>query len=77
MRTEVPTRQTLKRGIQLYGSRMGEAVVARMDSDRAMATRLGERRARLRQREAEARQLQLYCRRKMSEREDEGCNGQP
>ena len=45
--SEMPTRQTLKRGI-----RVSEAMVARMDT--GVATKLGERRARLRQQEAEA-----------------------
>ena len=48
---EVPTRQTLRRGV-----RIGEEVVAWMD--RGDATRLGEQRARLRQRQAEASQLE-------------------
>ena len=49
--SEVPTRKTLRRGV-----RIGEGVVARMD--RWAATRLGEQRARLRQRQAEANQLE-------------------
>ena len=49
--SEVPTRKTLRRGV-----RIGEGVVARMD--RGAATRLGEQRARLRQRQAEANQLE-------------------
>ena len=49
--SEVPTRQTLKCGL-----RVGEVVVARMD--RGVATRIGELRARMRQRRAEAIQLE-------------------
>ena len=51
----MPTRQTLKRGI-----RVSEAVVARID--KGVATRLGERRARLRQQEADGGKAVSYYR---------------